>query len=161
MIKTPSRFLTTMYAAEIMTVAPTLIPRDMSLEAAARMLSRDQISGAPVVDDLGRCVGVLSTTDYLHWVERRGRPIKESHDHSECVCAWQMVDVEKLPDDTVSSWMTHDPVTATPDTPICDLARAMTDAHIHRIVVVDENGRPIGVVSSTDILAAVARAKER
>jgi predicted transcriptional regulator len=34
----------------------------------------------------------------------------------------------------------------------------MMDAHIHRVIVVDSENRPIGVVSSTDILAAVARA---
>jgi CBS domain-containing protein len=52
--------------------------------------------------------------------------------------------------------MTPDPVTAGPLTGIKDLARMMLDAHIHRIIVVDPNHRPIGVVSSTDILAAVA-----
>jgi CBS domain-containing protein len=30
------------------------------------------------------------------------------------------------------------------------------DAHIHRVVIVDGNFRPVGVVSSTDVLAAVA-----
>jgi hypothetical protein len=47
---------------------------------------------------------------------------------------------------------------APPQTPIGELARLMLDAHIHRIMVRDENNRPIGIVSSTDILAAVARA---
>jgi CBS domain-containing protein len=37
-----------------------------------------------------------------------------------------------------------------------ELARAMLDAHIHRVIVVDELQRPIGIVSTTDILAAVA-----
>jgi len=32
----------------------------------------------------------------------------------------------------------------------------MVDAHIHRIIVVDGEGRPIGVVSSTDLVAAMA-----
>jgi CBS domain-containing protein len=144
-----------------MTLAPTLLPQHMSLQAAARLLSRDQISGAPVVDDRGRCVGVLSTTDYLRWVERQGRPVEASRDAPECVCAWQVINVETLPHDAVASWMTRDPVTATPETRIGDLARAMTDAHIHRIVVVDVERRPVGVVSSTDILAAVARTSER
>jgi CBS domain-containing protein len=31
----------------------------------------------------------------------------------------------------------------------------MLDAHIHRVVVVDKERRPLGVVSSTDVLAAV------
>ena len=57
--------------------------------------------------------------------------------------------------------MTADPVTVSPHTPIGKLARLMLDAHIHRVVVVDEQRRPIGIVSSTDILAAVAYADRR
>jgi CBS-domain-containing membrane protein len=34
----------------------------------------------------------------------------------------------------------------------------MVDAHIHRLIVLDPTGRPTGVISSIDVLAAVARA---
>lgn len=69
---------------------------------------------------------------------------------------WQMVDVEKLPTDEVRRFMTPDPITALPSTAIRTLARMMIDAHIHRIIVTDQGRRPIGVVSSTDVLAALA-----
>jgi CBS domain-containing protein len=74
-----------------------------------------------------------------------------------CVCTdWQVVQVEKLPTEEVRWHMTADPVTATPETPIRQLARKMIDAGIHRVIVVDDQNRPIGVVSSSDIMAAVA-----
>lgn len=73
---------------------------------------------------------------------------------------WQVVDVEKLPTDEVRRFMTPDPVTARPATPIRGLARMMIDAHIHRIIVVNEERHPIGIVSSTDLLAAVAYAED-
>jgi CBS domain-containing protein len=76
-----------------------------------------------------------------------------------CVLAdWQVVEVEKLPTDEVRRFMTADPVTVTPGTPISELARKMIDAHIHRVVVVDRNQTPLGIVSSTDLLAALAYA---
>jgi CBS domain-containing protein len=53
--------------------------------------------------------------------------------------------------------MTADVVTAATDTPLPEVARMMVDAHIHRVPVLDEHGRPVGVVTSTDVLAAVAR----
>jgi CBS domain-containing protein len=54
--------------------------------------------------------------------------------------------------------MTKDPVLVGPGTPIGELAGIMMDAHIHRIIVVDMvTLRPLGIVSSMDILAAVAR----
>jgi CBS domain-containing protein len=69
---------------------------------------------------------------------------------------WQMVNVEKLPTDAVRRYMTPDPVMARPETSIDALARMMIDAHIHRVIVADQEWRPIGVVSSTDLLAALA-----
>lgn len=70
---------------------------------------------------------------------------------------WQVVDVEKLPADAVRNFMTPDPVLVRPSTGIRTLARMMVDAHIHRLIVVDESRRPVGIVSSTDLLAALAR----
>jgi CBS domain-containing protein len=78
-----------------------------------------------------------------------------------CVLAeWQMVELEKLPTDAVKNFMTANPVTVGAHTPIRFLARQMIDAHIHRIIVVDEEQKPIGIVSSTDVLAAVAYAEK-
>ncbi len=61
-----------------------------------------------------------------------------------------------LPGGPVRDFMTADVVTAAPQTPLPKLAQMMIDAHIHRIIVVDAERRPIGVVSSTDLLAALA-----
>jgi CBS-domain-containing membrane protein len=74
---------------------------------------------------------------------------------------WQMVELEKLPADEVRCHMTSDPVTASLATPIRTLARKMIDVHVHRVIVVDGDRKPIGVVSSTDLLAALARDEER
>jgi predicted transcriptional regulator len=40
------------------------------------------------------------------------------------------------------------------------MARQMIDAHIHRTIVVHGNQKSIGIVSSTDLLAAVAYAED-
>src|SRR5262249_55086265 len=141
----------------------TMLPRAMSLRAAAHLLLEMQISGAPVVDESGECVGVLSATDFMHSVghgERSGS--RPSYSNPGCFhSAWQVGDEEALPTDDVGNYMTGDPVTVPPSTSIVELARKMTDAHIHRIIVVDAQHRPIGVVSSTDILAAVGYADRR
>jgi CBS-domain-containing membrane protein len=34
----------------------------------------------------------------------------------------------------------------------------MIDAHIHRVIVLDEERKPVGIVSSTDLMAALASA---
>ena len=145
-------------AGDLMSHHVVMIPKEMSIQGAARLLSRAQVSGAPVVDEQGRCVGVISSTDFVHWVEGETKP-HPSDSASKCMCsAWQILEEEKLPECSVQTLMTKDPVTVTPNARIGVLAKTMLNAHIHRVVVVDERAQPIGIVSTTDILAAVARA---
>jgi CBS domain-containing protein len=106
------------------------------MRTAAHLLGKARISGAPVVDAVGRCVGVLSVADFFRGAVN--------------------ANLELDPTDRVGEFMTADPVTVGPGTPIRQLARLMLDAAIHRVIVVDDQGRPIGVVSSTDVLAALA-----
>ncbi len=146
-------------AADLMSEASVVLPAEMSLQAAARLLSRAQVSGAPVVNAEGRCIGVISTTDFLRLAGNGASSVRVRPEVAESVCsAWQIVDAESLPEQAVCQYMTPDPVTVGPSTPIGELARMMLDAHIHRVIVVERARRPAGVVSATDILAAVAQA---
>src|SRR5262245_28788033 len=56
-------------AQDVMSREVVTIPRRMSLRDAARLLRQAQVSGAPVVDEQGRCIGVLSAADFLRWAE--------------------------------------------------------------------------------------------
>jgi CBS domain-containing protein len=73
---------------------------------------------------------------------------------------WQVVTVDQLPTEAVRRFMTANPVCVSPQTPIGALARVMIDAHIHRVLVVDAENKPVGIVTSTDLLAALACASE-
>lgn len=156
MTGTITKSLVALTAADLMSRGLTVVSHNMSLRAAARVLSRNQISGAPVVDEAGRCVGVLSTTDFMRRLGHVDHLFEAGPPKVGRICEWELA-VEALPADPVRNCMTADPVTAGRSTSVSELARMMIDAHIHRVVVVDEAYRPIGIVSSTDILAAVAR----
>jgi len=154
---TATKPLTALTAADVMTRDLVLIPRQMSVRSAAHLLAEAHVSGAPVIGRAGAVVGVLSATDFL----RRADHATEAGERAlaPCVCSdWQVVEVERLPGEEVAEYMTADPVTAPPSAPITTLARMMLDAHIHRVVIVDGEDRPVGIVSATDVLAAVARA---
>jgi predicted transcriptional regulator len=144
-------------AGEIMSRNLVVIPREMSLEGAARTLGRSGVTGAPVVDSEGRCIGVLSATDFMTKVEHLHDLQKEKDD---TVCKpWQIPGCVAESDCRVEDCMTHDPVLVGASVKIGELARMMMDAHIHRVIVVDTaTDQPIGIVSSIDILAALARA---
>ena len=142
-------------ADDLMSEDVVAVSQEMSLPAAARLLSGAHITGAPVVDAEGVCVGVLSATDYLGLAEAGSR----ASPSPACVCSdWQMSDIKDSSIGEVRRHMTADPVTASPEASIRELARLMTDAHVHRVIVVNASSRPVGVVSSTDIIAAVAYA---
>jgi len=144
----------TLTAADIMSHDVVAIPRHLSLRKVAHLLSKAHVTGAPVIDGRGVCVGVISATDFVEAADADPCP---STCDSTCVCSeWQVIEVENLPADEVGLYMTPDPVTVTPDTNITDLARMMLDAHIHRVIVIDGERRPVGIVSTTDVLAAVA-----
>lgn len=144
-------------AADLMSTPVRTIPQGMSLREAAHLLTRDSISGAPVVDADGRCIGVLSASDFITWAG------KDSNDTViRFLAPWgEMIDIEDHPDSTIRQYMTAQPVTVAPAAPIGELAQKMVDAHIHRVLVVNEHDRPQGIVTSTDILAAVARTAQR
>jgi CBS domain-containing protein len=147
--------LLTRKAGDLMSRTVVLVPKEMSLPGAAHLLAQARVSGAPVVDVDGCCIGVLSTTDFLHYAER-GKPAGHAKAHSGY--SWEIVEDEE-PQETVADYMNTDPVCVTPGTSIGEIARKMIDAHIHRVIVVeDEGNRPIGIVSSTDVMAAVAQA---
>jgi CBS domain-containing protein len=69
---------------------------------------------------------------------------------------WQVVNLEKPPTGKVRRHMTPNPITVEEDTPVEIAAQRMIEAGIHRLIVIDEGGRPVGLVSSTDILGVIA-----
>jgi CBS domain-containing protein len=142
-------------AGDLMSAPVLTIPQDTPLREAARLLSKSDISGAPVVDGEGRCLGVLSSHDFVTWAGKEGKEGKAI----SFVAPWgEMIAIDDAPENEIRHYMTKQPVTVAPTAPIRELAQTMIDAHIHRILVVGEDNRPCGIVTSTDILAAVARA---
>jgi len=111
------------------------------------------------VDAEGRCIGVLSATDFMHCID--DDPVKhhERHNHGQGIFqAWQIPEADVCVGSVVDDYMTADPVLAAPGTGIGQLARMMIDAHIHRIIVADPvTQRPLGIVSTMDVLGAIAR----
>jgi predicted transcriptional regulator len=154
---TTTRSLLERTAEDLMSRNVVTIPAQMSLRAAAHQLATAHVSGAPVTDDSGRCIGVLSATDVVRWLDRGEQPCRGPVPSAGCFCCdWGMIDIPTLPPDAVSRYMTTNVVTASRHAAIGQLAQWMLDAHIHRVLITDEQRRPVGIVSSTDILAAVA-----
>ena len=141
-------------AADLMSCALVTIPEEMSQRDAAKLLAERDVRGAPVVDENGRCIGVVSTTDFLRatFVETMESPLAAEADFC---CPWQVFDHEKL-SGCVKDIANKCPKTVSPNTPIGDLAQMMVASHIHRLIVVEDAGALVGIVSGTDLLGALA-----
>jgi CBS domain-containing protein len=144
-------------AADLMTAPVLTIPQETSLREAARLLSRSSVTGAPVVDAAGRCLGVLSSSDFVTWAGKGGgEGVKTTF-----LAPWgEWISIDDSPDEEIRHYMTTPPVTVAPATPVAELSQKMVEAHIHRVLVVEDE-RPRGIVTASDVLAAVAREAHR
>ena len=123
---------TTLRVGNLMTVDPVVIDGEASAHQAELLLKTYRISGLPVVQ-AGEVVGVISQTDLLNARS------------SELIGAnWDRVKVRHL--------MSQPAVTVHLATTVRRAARLMLDEHIHRVVVVDADGAPVGVLSTSDLL---------
>ena len=131
---------TTLTVADIMTLDPVVIRSDAPLEEAERLMRDRHISGLPVVDGFERLVGVISRTDIL--------------DDGSASLAFLL---RRRPTGLrVGELMTSPAVTTSLSASLAEAARLMRDNRIHRVVAVDDAGRPVGVLAASDFVALYA-----
>ena len=126
---------------DLMTLDVVVVRANASLDEAAALLDRHHVSGLPVVDGAGSLVGVVSQTDLV-----RARS-------TEYLWAnWPGLAVRHL--------MTSPAITVRRSVSIATAAARMERERVHRLVVVadDDETLPIGILSMTDLVHAIARA---
>lgn len=125
-------------AVDLMTANPVSISGASSVREAASFLTAQGISAAPVIDDAGRPIGVVSRSDILihHQTPTEGRT-------------------------PVHSVMTPVVFCVRPVTPATEVIETMVDLGVRRVFVVDEGGVLIGVASAFDVLRKLCRGKRR
>lgn len=147
----PRRPVEAVMNRDVITIAPESTARD-----AERTLAQHRISGAPVVDEAGHLLGVVSHSDLVS--ADAARPTVAAvgaffTDEDE------LRDVGSLPADPgqllrVRDVMTPEVLSVSPDTPLHAAARIMREHRVHRLLVV-EGKRLCGIVSALDLLLAL------
>jgi nucleotide-binding universal stress UspA family protein/predicted transcriptional regulator len=127
----------------------TRIRQDDSLESAVRLLNRHGMSGAPVVDEAGHLVGLLSAADLVSWEARLvGRLAKAANPNAASYA-------EHLAGETVETVMERPPATVQAGTPLVevfDLLRQQRSG----LLVVTHKRRPVGILTSADVVRLMA-----
>jgi signal-transduction protein with cAMP-binding, CBS, and nucleotidyltransferase domain len=106
-----------------------VVSMDDTLASVEQRLTDKHLSWAPVMEDRGAILGVISAADLLRFHAEGG--------DSQAVRAWQMC--------------TFKPITVGANADLRDVARTMVDRGIHHVVVT-EGGAAIGVLSSLDFV---------
>jgi len=111
---------------------PVVVDEDAMVADAELLLRSYRISGLPVMGN-GTLTGVISQTDLLS--ARSSDLIGEN---------WDRVRVRHL--------MTRPAMTVHRGATVEHAARLMLERHIHRLVVIDDDGAAVGVVTTSDLL---------
>ncbi len=145
-----ARIMDSWKAADIMTIEVHCVELAMDLRQAATFLADKKISGAPVVDGVGKVVGVVSEKDFLvrmgvgkaasfmqiiaHCLNNKGCVTTSLHNHG------------------IGEIATTPAITAGPDMTVGAISTIFIDKRINRLPIVDSDGRPLGIVTRTDLI---------
>jgi CBS domain-containing protein len=142
-------------AADLMTPSPVSIGASATVKEAAAFLTDKGFSAAPVIDEAGRPIGVLSRSDIVvhdrespHYVSSDPEYYKQA-DLTPARIIWSDVvngDIE------VRDIMTPVVFSVGPDTPAHKIIEDMLARKVHRLFVVGADGVLIGIISSVDVL---------
>ena len=146
---------------DIMDADPVTVTPTDDVETVVRLLRTHELPGVPVVNEGGRCVGIVTEADLViadeegdlhlpHYIELFGgvvflEPLRRFESR-----------LKKAFASTVSDLMTEDPVTIEPDASVHEAGRIIVSRGHNRLPVV-EHGRLVGVVTRVDVLEALTR----
>lgn len=148
--------LQNMRVAQIMATDVISLHEDHDMCEAAQLFKNCGITGAPVVDSLGRCVGVLSASDFVESKFEEGRGCTQ-HVATSLDCSG-LTRTKVLDPECVRAHMSPKVQTIREHASIVAAGRLMCEGHIHRLIVVDRQSRPVGIVTSLDLVSALVNA---
>ena len=152
-------------AADVMQRDVVTVATSMPLSEVEQILSENRITGVPVTDEAGHIVGVLSSRDLMerHAQEPEGRQERGLGYFTMPTNELEEEDIEAFeppassePETTAGEVMTAQVYTVPADAGLRKVAGEMVKHGIHRVLVHQAN-RTVGIISTTDLLRAMAR----
>jgi len=145
-------------AADLMVPNPISLRAEADVTEAMMLFTEKRVTAAPVIDEAGRPIGVISRSDVMiHQCEHE----KYRTGHPEYF--YEPTFGSELPSDEaptrtvalVADLMTPAVFAVSPDTPVQRVVSDMVGLHVHRLFVVDDDGILVGVITTMDVLKAL------
>lgn len=151
-----------MRVRDIMDADPVTVREEDDVETVVRLMRERELPGLPVVNEGGRCVGIVTEDDLVitddegedlhipHYIELFGgivflEPLRRFESR-----------LRKATAITVKDLMTPDPVVVSPEADVRQAGRLIIEKGHNRLPVA-EHGRLVGVVTRVDVLGALTR----
>jgi CBS domain-containing protein len=143
-------------AEELMVPNPISLRAEADISEAFSLFTEKGITAAPVIDEAGHPIGVISRSDLLiHQYEHE----KQKGLSADFFAAPRFGSHTAFPEgkqrktaSKVFDLMTPAVFAVSPDTPVQRVVADMVGLHVHRLFVVDEDGALVGVISTMDVL---------
>lgn len=146
-------------AKDIMTKNVITVAPELPVDKLAGIFWQNKVSGAPVVDEDGNLVGVVTESDLIDQTKKFHIPtvvtILDAVIFLEKPSKMDK-EIKKMTGTTVRDICTVEPVTVEEGTPIDEIATIMADKHFHTLPVL-KDGRVVGVVGKTDIIRTISK----
>ncbi|HEX5934267.1 MAG TPA: HPP family protein [Pseudorhizobium sp.] len=133
---------------DVLTVAP-----QTTLRAAWKLLMQNHIKALPVVDSDNGLVGIVTQTDFM-----RMSVLNDRGSLSLKTRAGRLLPRGDTPR-TVADIMTKRVQSALPETMIAKLVPPMADAGLHHMPVVDHDNHVVGIITQSDLIAALFQSR--
>ena len=146
-------------AADLMMPNPMSIRADATVREAVEMLTDHGFSAAPVIDEAGRPLGVVSRADILIHDREKGTRQRGADYYEQADITTRTGErlgtgfhVEAVDTTLVRDIMTPAVFSVAPDTPAAKVIEQLVGLKVHRLYVVEGDGTLVGVISALDIL---------
>ncbi|MBI4114940.1 MAG: CBS domain-containing protein [Candidatus Omnitrophica bacterium] len=154
-------------AKDIMQKEVVKVPWSMSVSQLQHLLEAKRITGAPVIDDIGKLIGVVSETDIMRLDPSHPPEGEAAHSYftsslderDPFLESPTLEESEETNEKTVEDIMTPWTVSVGEETLVTEIARIMVEKRIHRVLVVDQNSQLKGIVTTMDIARAVSESR--
>jgi predicted transcriptional regulator len=150
-------------AKDVMNTHFISVPADWSVEEVSQFLVDKAITGAPVTDEEGKFIGVVSLTDIVRYDSLAEMDMRADEPHDYYLHGWEdrlapeeitSFHIAEKPHAFVRDIMTPMIFKVDESTPIQEVAETMIGGRIHRLMVTRQN-RIVGIITTTDLLKVI------
>lgn len=154
--KSPPRAFALLRAKDLMSPNPVSIRRDATVREAVALLTDRGFGAAPVIDEAGRPVGVVSRTDVLiherEYVRHTSTGNYNDWDEFPEPSWPEGFSIEATDPTTVAEVMTPAIFTVPLEAPALEVVKRMRELKVHHLFVVDSDLALVGVISPLDVM---------